>query len=218
QAVTLAATHNPTVIADTFDELSDEHTVDANRAKLLPTVSVVAEGSRYDGSQLPSLTTTQAQIYAQLSVPLYEAGTNWSMTRQAIQAVAVAKATTDDARKQAVQTAGQAWQTIVASRKGIAALEKAIVADKLSVHGMQAEQLAGTRTIVDVLNAQQQLYTDQISLAKTQHDLHVAEYTLSQQIGRLTALDLKLKVKLYDTRVHYDSVRNKWFGLDSTDK
>lgn len=218
QAVALAATHNPTVIGDTFDELSEEHTVDVNRAKLLPTVSIIAEGQRGDGNQLPDFITTNGSVMAQLQVPLYESGSNWSMTRQAIQAVAQAKATTDDARKQAVQSAGSAWQTIVASRKGIAALEKAVVADKLSVQGMQAEQLAGTRTIVDVLNAEQQLYTDQISLAKTQHDLHVAEYTLSQQIGRLTALDLKLNVKLYDARVHYDSVRNKWFGLDSTDR
>lgn len=218
QAVKRASTDNPTVISDTFAEIAAEHTVDVQRAKLLPSLNVVADGSRSNGQTLPGITTTSASIIAQLTVPLYEAGDNWSLTRQAMEDVGTAKSKTDEARKAATGSAAQAWDTIQAARNSIKSLEAAVKADELSVEGVQREQLVGTRTITDVLVAEQQLFTDRVTLARTQHDMRVAEFTVAMQNGRLTALDLALKVDLYDVRVHYDSVRNKWFGLKSSDK
>jgi len=68
-----------------------------------------------------------------------------------------------------------------------------------------------------VLNQQQTLFTDQVNLAKSQHDQSVAQFNLSQQVGRLTAADLKLRVKIYDVNVHYKSVRNKAIGFSADD-
>jgi outer membrane protein len=68
-----------------------------------------------------------------------------------------------------------------------------------------------------VLNAEQELFSDRVSLVQAQHDLAVAEFNLSQQIGRLTAADLKLPVTLYDVDKHYRAVRNQWLGLSPKD-
>jgi outer membrane protein len=68
-----------------------------------------------------------------------------------------------------------------------------------------------------VLNAEQELFTDRVSLVTAQHDLAVAEFTLASQIGRLTAADLRLPVKLYDVDRHYESVRDKWLGFGAKD-
>jgi len=57
----------------------------------------------------------------------------------------------------------------------------------------------------------------QVNLVKAQHDQAVAQFNLSQQIGRLTAADLKLPVKIYDVNVHYKSVRNKAIGFSADD-
>jgi outer membrane protein len=64
-----------------------------------------------------------------------------------------------------------------------------------------------------VLNAEQDLFTDRVNLVQAQHDLAVAEFDLAQQIGRLTAEQLKLPVQIYDPKKHYDAVRNKWIGF-----
>jgi len=78
---------------------------------------------------------------------------------------------------------------------------------------VRQEQQVGSRTILDVLNQQQELFTDEVSLVQAQHDENVAEFNLAQQIGILTAVNLKLPVKLYDVEAHYKSVRNKWLGF-----
>ena len=82
---------------------------------------------------------------------------------------------------------------------------------------MTQQQQVGARTVLDVLNAQQELFSDQTSLVKAQHDYAVAEFNLSQQIGRLTAADLNLPVTLYDAQKHYRSVRNKVLGFGADD-
>lgn len=75
----------------------------------------------------------------------------------------------------------------------------------------------GSRTILDVLNQQQELFTDQVQLVQAQHDLAVAEFNLAQQIGALSAVNLGLPVKLYDVQQHYNSVRDKWLGFGAKD-
>jgi outer membrane protein TolC len=150
---------------------------------------------------------------AQLTMPLYEAGTIYSQTRQAIEKVGQARGLTDDAQRQAVQGAIQAWETIQASRASIASFEAAVRSDATALEGLRQEQLAGVRTITDVLNAERDLFSDRTSLTRVQHDLAVAEFNIALQVGALTALDLGLKVDLYDVQKHYKAVRNKWLGL-----
>jgi outer membrane protein len=65
-----------------------------------------------------------------------------------------------------------------------------------------------------VLNADQELFSGRVNLAQSQHDLLLNEYNVAQDLGRLTAADLKLPVKLYDPDKHYRAVRGKWIGLD----
>ena len=92
-----------------------------------------------------------ASLMAQLTMPLYEAGTIYSQTRQAIEKVGQARGLTDDAQRAAVQGAIQAWETIQASRASIASFEAAVRSDAVALEGLRREQLAGTRTITDVL-------------------------------------------------------------------
>jgi len=112
-----------------------------------------------------------------------------------------------------VQSAASAWETIQAQRANILSQQSAIAADEIAYEGLQAQQKAGTRTLIDVLNAEQELFSDRVNLVKAQHDLAVAEFNLAQQIGRLTAADLRLPVDLYDVERYYKAVRGKWVGF-----
>ena len=217
EALTLASTKNPTVISSQFNEVAARDNVAQVKAKLLPTVQVVGNIGRSQEVTIASREQTNQSVVAQLVVPLYEAGTVWSQSRQAIELVGQAQGTTDDARRAAVQTATQSWETIQSARATTLSLQSTIRAATIALDGVTQQQQVGARTVLDVLNAQQELFADQLLLVRAQHDLNVAEFNLSQQIGRLNAADLALAVDLYDTQKHYQAVRNKAAGFSAGD-
>ena len=84
---------------------------------------------------------------------------------------------------------------------------------QIALAGLQEEALTGTRTVLDVLVAEQQLFTTQAQLVAAQHDAAIAEFNIAAAIGRLVAPELKLPVELYDMSRHYKAVKDKWIGF-----
>ena len=72
----------------------------------------------------------------------------------------------------------------------------------------------GQRTILDVLDAEQELLDAQVRLVRARRDEVVAAYRIQQVQGRLTAAELGLPVDVYDAEADYLAVRDRWFGLD----
>jgi outer membrane protein len=217
EAQALAATKNPNVISALFGEDAARDSVAATEAQLLPSFNLVGEANRTDDpAQFSGHETTYGTVQAQVTVPLYDAGLIYSQSRQAKQKVGQSEGLTDDARRLAVDGATAAWETIQAQRANIVSQQAAIKADEVAYDGLRAQQRAGLRTLIDVLNAEQELFTDRTNLVRAQHDLAVAEFNLADQIGRMTAADLKLKVNLYDVNRYYEAVRSKWLGLGSS--
>lgn len=218
EAISLAANKNPNVVAALFTEDSARSAVDATRDQLLPSVALVGDINRGQDTEFVNHETTLYSVVVRVTVPLYESGSVYSQTRQAAQAVGTRKGQTDDARRAAVQSATQAWETIASGRAQIESLRSTIRAAEIALEGVRQEASVGSRTVLDVLNAEQELFTDRAQFVTAQHDLALAEFNLAQQDGRLTAADLRLPVKLYDVTAHYRSVRNKWLGFGSNDQ
>src|SRR5439155_10012846 len=130
----------------------------------------------------------------------------YSQTRQDEQNVGQRRSQVDDARRQAVQTATQNWETLQAGRAAIASFGAAVRAAQIALEGTQQEALVGSRTVLDVLIAEQQLFTTQSQLVTAQHDAAIAEFNLASAIGRLIAPELNLPVKLFDMERHYNEV------------
>jgi outer membrane protein len=215
EAVALAATNNFDVISAMFTEAAARDNVDLIRGQLLPQVSIVGTLGR---NIAPSFTTAgqrtdTASVVAQLTVPLYEAGSIYAQTRQAEQTVGQRRSQVDTARRTAVQLAEQSWERLQASRASIASFVAGVRAAQIALEGTQQEALVGSRTVLDVLIAEQQLFTTQSNLVGAQHDAALAEYTLIAAVGRLIAPALKLPVELYDMEQHYKLVKGKWFGF-----
>lgn len=217
EALAMSATKNPNVVAALFTEASARSTVVATRAQLLPSLNLVGDVNRGQETVSNGRETTTGSVVFRVTMPLYEGGQIYSQTRQAQEKVAQNLGLTDDARRQAVQGATQAWETMQSARASAYSLQATIRAGEIALEGVRQEQQVGSRTILDVLNAQQELFTDRVQLVQAQHDLSVAEFNLSQQIGGLSAVNLGLPVKLYDVDTHYNSVRNKWLGFGSKD-
>jgi outer membrane protein len=211
----MAALNNPNVIAAIFTEDAARNAIDATRAQLLPSLNLVGDANRTVSTIIDNQTQSAASIVARITVPLYEAGNVYSQTRQATEVLGQRRGQTDDVRRAAVQGATQAWEQTMSGRAQIISLQSTIRAAEIAFEGTQQEQTVGARTILDVLNAQQELFINRVQLVTAEHDLAVAEFNLALQIGQLTAADLRLPVKLYDVDEHYREVRNKWLGFGS---
>jgi outer membrane protein len=215
EALTLAATANYSVISANFAELAARDNIDVVRGQLLPQISLVGGLSRIFA---PSITLNgsleqEASITAQMTMPLYEGGAIYSQTRQAQQTVGQRRSQVDDARRAAVQTATDAWETLKAARASIASFAAAVRAAQIALEGTQQEALVGTATTLDVLIQNQQLLTTQQQLIVAEHDAALAEFNLAAAVGRLVAPELHLPVQLYDMERHYKEVKDKWFGF-----
>jgi outer membrane protein/adhesin transport system outer membrane protein len=216
--VRLAENRNPNVIAavSTVDAAREQVTV--TKGSLLPEVNLQAGASR---SWEPSSTTNRSdslQIVAQATLPLYRSGADYARTRAAMQTVTQYRSQLDDARRQARESAINAWQSHKTAEAAIKARRAAVDANQLALEGVREESTVGTRTVLDVLDAEQELLDAEVNLVRAERDKAVAVLQLRAAIGSLTAAALQLPVERYDPKRHYDSVRNKWIGFGSKDK
>ena len=90
-------------------------------------------------------------------------------------------------------------------------------AARLATQGVIEEQKVGQRTLLDVLDQQEDLISARIALVQAQHDRIVASFSVASATGNLSAANLKLKVQRYDPTEHYKAVRDKWVGLRTPD-
>ena len=215
EALALAANNNPNVISAMFTELAARDNIDLVRGQLLPTINLVGDLSRSFAPSVALQTTRQdtASAVLQLTMPLYEGGAIWSQTRAAEQTVGQRRSQLDDARRLAVQQATQAWETLQSARAAITSFGAAVRAAQIALEGIQQEALVGSRTVLDVLISEQQLFTTQSQLVGAQHDAALAEFNLAAATGRLIAPELRLPVQLYDMERHYRAVKDKWLGF-----
>jgi outer membrane protein len=212
EAVRLATENNPSVVAAMFDEQAARDNIDLQFGALLPQVSAQAQAFRIDNSGARGSRQTGAQITANLTVPLYQGGAEHAAVRQARQQAQQARQAVQDARQLAAQQSTQAWETLGSARAQVQSVRAQIRAQEIALDGVQREAIVGSRTTLDVLNAEQELLNARVQLVRSLATLINASYALAATIGRLTAQDLGLPVQIYDPRAYYNAVRDRWVG------
>ncbi|MBM3928272.1 MAG: hypothetical protein FJ335_07430, partial [Sphingomonadales bacterium] len=146
-----------------------------------------------------------------LTLPLYQGGRPAAQVRQAqareSQAIEQVTATERGVIAQA-RSAYANWQS---AQQVIASSEVAVQANRLSLEGVRAENSVGTRTILDILNAEQELLNSQVTLVTARRDAYVAGFALLAAMGRAEADDLNLEDggPLYNPIANYERVRRK---------
>jgi outer membrane protein len=213
EAAQAAASNNPNVVAALFDEAGARDNIDLQLSALLPTVSVTGQAFRNDGSTLAQTRQTGTQLTASLTVPLYQGGAEHALVRQARQSAQQFRQTVDEQRRSVAQLATQAWEQLQSSKAQVDSVRAQIRAAEIALDGVQREAIVGSRTTLDVLNAEQELLNARTSLVQALATVVSQSYALAGTVGRLTAADLGLAVDTYDIRAYYNEVRNRWVGL-----
>ena len=212
----IAAVKSPVVIAAEFSRLAALDGVDGVWGSLLPELELKAGYSLAAESAAEQGRINTASIELSLSIPIYQQGTVYSNLRKARQDAAEQAFTVDEQRRSAVETAAQAWEALQTASARVVSFESQIAANVVALEGVQSEASVGSRTVLDVLDAEQELLDSRVAHVRARRDELVALYEVKSSLGQLTARDLGLPVTLYDPREHYREVRGKWAGGKSS--
>ena len=215
EAITIAQDRNPVVVAALFDLEAAERTVRVQAADLLPTVDLVGQAEHNRDSGVEDGRQSTLNVTATVTVPIYQQGIATSEIRTARQQAAQAERLIDDARRQATEDATAAWETYETALAQIRAFEDEVRATSIALEGVEQEAAVGSRTVLDVLDAEQELLDAQVNLVRAERDEVVALYDLLAAVGNLTAAGLALPVQVYDEQFYYDAVRDSVYDLDT---
>jgi len=212
QAVDEAMTNNPNVSASVYDYRSARRAIERESGDLLPDVDVVGEASHSRKALSTDSERNQLSLTAELTVPIYQQGFQSSEIREAKQLARQALDTLEESRRAATQDATSAWETYRSNLAEIEAIREEVRAAEIALEGVEQEAGVGQRTVLDVLDAEQELLDARVSLVEAERNLLVARYDLRLATGGMTARALDLDVSFYNPFGYYDRVRNQLWG------
>ena len=215
QAVQIALANNPDIVAASRQAQAAGYDVNVARALRLPTLSAVGSGTYVNeiGGQLGNLPSTggQTSVGLNATVPIYQGGGAGARIReaQAIEGQTLEQAVGTE--RSVVAQTRSAFAAYQATQEAISSQETAVKANELALEGARAERSVGTRTVLDVLNAEQELLNSQVSLVTARRDAYVAGFQLLNAMGQAEARDLGLDGgPLYDPLGNYRRVAGDW--------
>jgi len=186
--------------------------IDLRRARnarlpsLSANVNIGVSETYLGGANLSSGDSSTATL--SLSQPIYMGGRLSASIRQAGATLERRMAETSNTRAQVRQQVSAAWFQLQIARASISANRLQIEAAQYAFEGITEEANLGARTILDTLNAKQEVLTAQNSLITAMHDERMAAYSLLSAMGLLTPENLDLGIELYDPTENFDRVQN----------
>jgi outer membrane protein len=223
-AVAIALEQNPDLEAASSRVKASKFDVDVAEGSRLPTVGAFGQGQYTDylgtlGS-VPGGSAQQGQSSAvaglQVTLPLYQGGGPGAQVRQAQARQSAALEREIAIERDVVSQTRAIYASLVASNQVIESSSEAISANSLSLEGVRAENSVGNRTILDILNAEQELLRAQVQLITARRNAYVAGFSLLAVMGQAQAENLGLDGGvLYDPETNYQRVHHRAWDWDS---
>jgi outer membrane protein len=145
-----------------------------------------------------------------LTVPVFTGGLTSSQIRQAAETNNADRIGIEVARRQVLLTVSQAWNALNGARASLAVDEAQVKAANLAYEGSRQESRVGLRSTLDVLIAEQNLTSAQLSLVTARHDEYVAAASLLGATGTLFPRDFAPETAVYDPKVNLERIRRAW--------
>ncbi len=217
EAVSLAMDQGPRSISAQYRISAASYGVNSAVGDLLPQVNLVGGVQQQFDLQTPGDQFYTYAVRVQATIPIYQNGSEWSKVRQAKELVGQRRNELDSARRAVAENVIRAWRQLDSSRSRVTSFEAQVRANEVALNGVRQEALVGSRTTLDVLNAEQELLNSQVNLIQARHDVQVSYYGVLGGIGRLTARTLALPVEYYDEERYYNQVGSRWIGWGNSD-
>lgn len=216
ESVNAAEQYNPSVLAAEFLHNAAAKDIRTVFGELLPTVGLFASldhAADPSPGTLDSRTTTAFGIQA--SIPLYEAGATRSRVREAKNFAMQRKIEITEAKRLARQQAVSSWESLKAAQSEILSRKAQVEASRIAQDGVHKEAELGTRTILDALDADQELLDAESALVTAQRNEVVARFTLAATLGLMTPEVLGFPELAQDYNAHLREITGKVFSTDT---
>ncbi|PLK27231.1 TolC family outer membrane protein [Novosphingobium sp. TH158] len=220
EATTVALDSNPDILAARQRSKAAGFDSNAAGAGRLPRISVFSGVSRTDylgtlGGGALSQNSTNATAGVRASIPIFSGGLPAAQQRQARARESATIENEIATEREVIASVRSAYTQWQAANAVILSSQTAVDAAALSLEGVRAENSVGNRTILDILNAEQELLNAQVQLVTARRNAYVAGFNLLSSMGKAEARDLGLDGgALYDPQVNYQRVRGKVFDWD----
>lgn len=214
EAAQRALSEFPSVLAAERSVAADRANHDAVKAGLLPTITLQAQSTWATNNSVGVDEFKERKVGVQLSMPIFAGGIQQARIRGSALSLEQRLQELEAIRRDARRSALSGWNGLLSARARLSSFQSSVKANEVAYQGAQAEyQRMGTRTLLDVLNAEQELFTAQVNLAQARRDEVVAAFQVIAATGALTARKLNLAVPFYDPAPHLDQARSNWFGI-----
>ena len=224
EAIVAALENNPNLVAAKERAEAAGFDTKVAGAGRLPTVGVFVNGDYSDffGTLGGPISANFAQSEktanagVRVTIPLFQGGLPAARQRQAGARESAALEDVIASERQIIAETRSTFSNWQAANAVIKSAQAAVEAAELSLEGVRAENSIGNRTIIEVLNAEQELVAARAQLVTARRNAYVAGFTLLALMGRAEARDLNLDTGgvLYDPAVNFERVHDKIWDWD----
>lgn len=196
EAEKLAFSDQPAVRAADRDVDAARAEINVKTGEFAPNIALSGSvaNARTDNRSTANSNTLTSTIGVTLTVPLYQSGNEYTNLRIARQALSQKLHEYDQAHRLAVDNARQAWDDVTSAEVRVKAFETQIEAAEIALQGVAAELEVGRRTLLNLLDAEQELLDAKVNMTGARRDYMVARFTLLERTGRLGGRDLGVAV------------------------
>ena len=208
-AIRLARENNPQLLAAYFNEDAAVSAIDVAKSASRPTVSLSGTLGGTRAQILSIREADQAALTANLSIPIFSGGLNSSRIRQAKHAKTRLAFESRDTELAVDQTVAQIWAQIEAARLSLRASNQQVTAAEVAFEGVDLEQKVGTRTTLDVLDAEQEVLNAKLSVVNAERALNTAVFQMLTTVGVFDVEGIQLPVAAYNSEENFELVKYK---------
>jgi outer membrane protein len=212
----IALKNHPNVLAADFAVMAAKTEIDVKQAARAPNLALsgsIADSSVNNKVDANSETVTST-VTLTLTVPIFQTGSEFADVRIARKALRQRMFDLDQSRRVVRDNARQSWEDMISARVRMTALEAQISAAEIALTGVTKELEVGRRTVLDVLDSEQELLDAKVNLATAKRDFMVSRFTIMERTGQLSVQNLQLDLKPYNAEL--DLQRQNW-NLISTE-
>jgi outer membrane protein/adhesin transport system outer membrane protein len=213
KALELGKKFNPELQSTIFAQKAAEENIDISIAQILPSADLVGSMRRDKNSGFLNGNFDSDSVLLQLSIPLFQGGAEYANIRQAKKTSQAQNFAITDITRKTEQQIRSAWEEASSAKAAIEANEAAVKAAETAFEGINEEQKYGLRNVLDVLDSEQTLFNTKNNLLLAKRDQIIAYYSLLDKMGLLTAQNLELSTKIYDSEQSYDDTKFEFIGF-----
>ncbi len=214
EAVSLAINNHPNIKISLNELNVAKQELKIQQAGLSPSFSLSGDANYNHDVAGNNLRGKELKFTAAIKIPLYQAGIAKSQIRQAKQLLEMSNYQFQDANNKVVEAATAAWKILKTKQARIISFNDQVRASSIALDGVEQEATVGSRTVLDVLDAEQELLDARVNLVRTKRDEIVAKFELLNAIGSLNITTIGVNYNGYDEISNYNDIKDNIWGID----